>query len=162
MRVLRDLRARWRNLGSRWRNYVWQSSCATVAVLAVLAVLDLQQAVIISSIGATAFIVFMKPRNPFAAPRNVIGGHLVGLVAGALCALIPHRSSLVAVALYALAVGLSLFTMVVTDTEHPPAAGTALSVVTLGPNRETVIAVVISIGLLVLIQRLLRRYLIDL
>jgi CBS-domain-containing membrane protein len=151
-----------KNLRSRWRNYVWQSLCATLAVLVVLAVLDLRQAVIISSIGATAFIVFMKPRNPFAAPRNVIGGHLVGLTCGALCALIPHRSPPVALLLYALAVGLSLFTMVVTDTEHPPAAGTALSVVTLGPNWETIVALLISVVLLVLIQRLLRRYLIDL
>ena len=72
-----------------WKNYLWQSLLAAVSMFLVLVLLSLQRAVIVASVGATAFIVFMKPGNPFAAPRNVIGGHLVGLAAGLIFALIP-------------------------------------------------------------------------
>jgi CBS-domain-containing membrane protein len=151
-----------RKLRLHWRNYIWQSLCATAAIFAILVVLRMQGAVVVASIGATAFIAFMKPNNPFAAPRNVIGGHLVGLVSGALFAWIPQRSSLAAAILYALAVGLCMFAMAVTNTEHPPAAGTALYVATSGVTGRTVLAVVTSVLLLSLIQRLLRPYLRDL
>jgi CBS-domain-containing membrane protein len=67
-----------------WKHYVLQSLFATVAVLIVLYFLSLQNAVIIASIGATAFIVFAMPDYVTAQPRNVIGGHLVGLFWG-LC-----------------------------------------------------------------------------
>ena len=39
----------------------------------------IEHAVVIASIGATAFIVFTMPRNITAKPRRVIGGHLAGL-----------------------------------------------------------------------------------
>jgi CBS-domain-containing membrane protein len=148
-------------LRAYWKNYAWQSFCATLTIFIILAVLSLQNAVVVASIGATAFIVFMKPRNAFAVPRNVIGGHLIGLISGSVLALIPHRSLLFAMILYALAVGCSLFAMAVTDTEHPPAAGTALSVAISGFQWETVAAVLTSVVLLALIQRLLRPYLLP-
>ena len=44
-------------LRRNWKNYLWQSACATAAIGVVLAILNLRQAVIISSIGATTFIV---------------------------------------------------------------------------------------------------------
>jgi CBS-domain-containing membrane protein len=146
-----------------WKNYLWQSACATLAILVVLVVLNLGQAVIISSIGATTFIVFMKPRNAFATPRSVIGGHLVGVLVGGLLALVPHRSSWAACLVYALAVGGALLVMAVTDTEHPPAAGTALSVASSGGAWWiAVLAVLTSAVLLSLFHRLLRPYLKDL
>ena len=60
-----------------WRNYVLQSVLATLSVFIVLYFLSLQNAVIIASIGATAFIVFAMPDNITAQARNVIGGHLL-------------------------------------------------------------------------------------
>jgi len=77
-------------LGWFWRNYVFQRLFATFAIFIVLLYLGLQEAVIIASIGASAFIVFAMPKNIIAKTRNVVGGHIVGLVSGALCALIPH------------------------------------------------------------------------
>ena len=73
-----------------WKNYVFQSLFATLAIFIVLLTLSLQEAVIIASIGATTFIVFAMPKSITAKPRNVIGGHIVGLISGSLCALIPH------------------------------------------------------------------------
>ena len=53
-------------------------------------------------------------------PRNVIGGHLVGLFWGFVFSLVDHVAVRASLACYALDVGLSIFTLVATDTEHPP------------------------------------------
>ncbi|OHE59734.1 MAG: hypothetical protein A2Z47_16355 [Thermodesulfovibrio sp. RBG_19FT_COMBO_42_12] len=59
-----------------WKNYVFQSLFATLAIFIVLLFLNLQHVVIIASIGATTFIIFAMPNYITAKPRNVIGGHL--------------------------------------------------------------------------------------
>ena len=152
-----------KRLKELWKSYLWQSACATAAILVVLLVLSLQQAVIISSIGATTFIVFIKPSNPFATPRSIMGGHLVGVLAGSAFALVSPSTSWNAALVYALAVGTALLLMAVTDTEHPPAAGTALSIAMAGERwLSAVVAILTSAVLLSLFHRLLRPYLKDL
>jgi CBS-domain-containing membrane protein len=145
-----------------WKHYVLQSILATLSVFVVLYFLSLQEAVIIASIGATAFIVFTMPNNITAQSRNVIGGHLIGLFYGFLFSLIPHSALIFSILIYSLAVGASIFTMVVTDTEHPPAAGTALGVVITGIRLDVLITVVMSIIILSLIHRFFKPYLRDL
>ena len=76
-----------------WKRYVMQSLLATLSVFIVLYFLNLQHAVIIASIGATAFIVFAMPDSVTAQARNVIGGQLVGLFCGFLFSLIPQPAS---------------------------------------------------------------------
>lgn len=145
-----------------WKSYVLQSMLATAAVFIALYFLSIQHAVIIASLGATAFIVFAMPENITAQTRNVIGGHIVGLLCGFLFSLIPHPSLLLSLLIYSLAVGASIFIMVVTDTEHPPASGTALGVVMTGMIINVLIAVVLSIIILSVIHRLCKPYLKDL
>jgi CBS-domain-containing membrane protein len=77
---------------SQWKSYVFQSLLATLTIFVVLFIFAMQHPVIIASIGATAFIVFAMPDSITAKPRNVVGGHLVGLFCGFLCALIPLTS----------------------------------------------------------------------
>ncbi|MRR37250.1 HPP family protein [bacterium] len=145
-----------------WKHYVLQSLFATLAVFIGLYFLRLQDAVIIASLGATAFIVFAMPDSLMAQPRNVIGGHLVGLFWGFVFSLIPHPIILAGLVCYSAAVGLSIFTMVVTDTEHPPASGTALGVAITGMHPNVLTAVVLSIVLLSLIHHFFKPYLRDL
>jgi CBS-domain-containing membrane protein len=145
-----------------WVNYVFQSLLATGALLVVILVLTLQEAVVVASIGATVFIVFATPESLTAQPRNVVGGHIVGILSGALAHMIPHSTFTHSITVYALAVGVSMFIMVVTDTEHPPASGTALSVAMSGPSLGLAAAIVASAAVLSLIHRLLRPYLRDL
>src|SRR5512135_1471986 len=76
---------------------------------------------------------------------NVIGGHFVGLFWGFVFSLIPHATVFGSLIGYSMAVGLSIFTMVVTDTEHPPAAGTALGVAITGMSPNVLVAVILSI-----------------
>lgn len=145
-----------------WGYYVLQSVLATLSVFIVLYFLSIQHAIIIASIGATAFIVFAMPDNITAQARNVIGGQLVGLFFGVMFSLFPQPALIYSIILYSLAVGASIFTMVVTDTEHPPAAGTALGVAITGISLDVFIAVVMSIILLSLIHRFFRPYMRDL
>ena len=147
---------------SSWRSYVFQSLIAMFTVFIVLLFLSIEQAVIVSSIGATAFIVFAMPKSITARPRNVIGGHLVGFLFGSLCALLPQPSSIHSIIVYSLAVGLSIFIMVIIDTEHPPAAGTALGIVIQGFSLKVLAAVITSVLILSAVHHLLKPYLKDL
>jgi CBS-domain-containing membrane protein len=145
-----------------WGHYVLKSLLATLSVFIVLYFLSLQHAIIIASIGATAFIVFAMPDNITAQARNVIGGQLVGLFFGFLFSLFPQPALIYSIIVYSLAVGASIFTMVVTNTEHPPAAGTALGVAITGISLDVFIAVVMSIILLSLTHRFFKPYMRDL
>ena len=145
-----------------WKNYLYQSLLATVVVFIVLFVLNIEHAVVIASIGASAFIVFTMPGNITAKPRRVIGGHLVGLLSGSLCALIPHHSLFPAIVIYALAVGISICLMVAIDVEHPPASGTALGVAITGFSYEILLAVLTSSIVLSLAHRFCKKFLRDL
>ncbi len=148
-----------------WKNYVFQSLFATIVLYIVMLYLGLNESVIIASIGATAFIVFALPQKLIAQPRNVIGGHLVGVIIGAISAVVlryvPDEvfiSSLV----YAFSVGLAMFVMVVIDAEHPAAAGTALGIAINGFSWNVSATVMISAVILSLIHHFAKSYLRDL
>ena len=147
---------------SHWKNYVFQSFFATLTVFIVLLILNTGQAVIVAAIGATAFIVFAMPKSITANPRNIIGGYIVGLVCGSLFAFIPHQTAALSAVVYALAVGSSIFIMVVIDTEHPPASAVALGVAMRGFSLEVAITVVVTTVVLSIIRSLFGKYLEDL
>lgn len=145
-----------------WKNYIFQSLLASLTIFAIFFVLSIKQAVIIASIGASAFIVFAIPKSDAACPRKLIGGHMVGLIAGSLCALMPDASYVLAVVSYSLAVGLTTFLMVTFDVEHPPAAGTALGVALLGFSMRATVVLVVSVGIMAILHRALKSHLKDL
>jgi len=129
-----------RGFSRLWLNYLYQSLLATGVIFVILLLLNMEHAVVIASIGATAFIVFTMPRNITAAPRRVIGGHIIGFICGAAFAFIPHSTVLVAIIVYSLAVGTTVFLMVALDAEHPPAGGTALGVAITGFSLSVMVA----------------------
>ena len=145
-----------------WKNYVFQSLFAVLVMTVVLLFLKLENVVVVASIGSTAFVIFALPRNITAKPRNVIGGNLVGLISGSLCALIPQPVYWISILVYSLAVGLSIFIMVITNTEHPPASGLALGVVLTGFSWSVGIAVVSSALILSLVHHLFKDSIRDL
>jgi CBS-domain-containing membrane protein len=151
-----------RRFTPHWTSYVAQSAMAGGAVLVALMALRQQNLVVAASLAATAFTVFTMPSSVTASSRNVVGGHLVGLVFGSLFALLPQESGLAQDAIYALAVGGSMLVMAVTNTEHPPAAGTALGVVITGFSLRVVLGVIVGVGVLAVVHRLLRPVLRDL
>lgn len=124
--------------------------------------LEMEHVVITASIASSVFIVFAMPQAITAKARNLIGGHMIGLLSGSLFGLVSHPTMFLSDVLYALSVGCAIFLMVVTDTEHPPAAGTALGVVLIGFSLNLLLSIITSIVLLALVHRLLRSSLMDL
>ena len=159
--MLKRLRLELKTFIKHWKNYVFQSLLATASIFLVLIILDMDEAVLIASLGATAFVVFALPEKFTAYPRNVIGGHFVGLLCGffGIIALhfLPADNNILQNAIYAFTVGLSIFIMTITDTEHPPAAGTAMGVVIKGlanhpPAANPVMDLVKGLNLQIMVQ----------
>ena len=106
---------------------------ATLAMMVILLLEDVVlRAAIVVAMASTVFTIFVVPNSVAATPRKVIGGHVMGVAAGSLVAaviglpaILPmvEDSRLLFDSLAALTVGLSIALMVVTDAEHPPAAG---------------------------------------
>jgi CBS domain-containing membrane protein len=133
-----------------WRSYLLQSAFAGLTAYLILMALSIENAVVIAALGASAFIVFARPFDLTARPRNVIGGHLIGFTVGSLCALLPQASMPVTLIWYALSVGLSVFLMVTFYMQHPPTAATALGVAMRGCSQEMIVAILtITLGLAV-------------
>jgi CBS-domain-containing membrane protein len=150
-----------------WKNYVFQSLFATLVIFFILLSLSFQEdAVIIASLGATTFIVFAMPNQVTAKPRNIIGGYIVGFLCGFACSLIPIQEvmneSLGRSLYYAIAVGLSIFIMVVIDTEHPPSSGVALGVAIKGFSFDVTISIITSVVVLTITHNFFKKYLRDL
>ena len=141
-----------------WKNYLLQSLLAATALLILVLVLGRDKMVVISAMGATAFIVFATPKSYSAQTRNVIGGHLVGLASGAIF----YFTALPYLLEYPLAVGIAIFVMVALDVEHPPAAGTALAVVINEVSPEAFVTIMVSALVLSQCRYYLRNYLKDL
>jgi CBS-domain-containing membrane protein len=154
------------------RRYLVQCGLATACVLVILLVLDpLTDTTTIAALGASSFIAFTMPHKRASRPRLMIGGYVIGMVMGYLCYRLLTMPALIAldfvqrygeVIFGALAVGSSIFLMVITDSEHPPAAGLALAFVITGTSVGTVAVVTLGIVSLSLTKTLLGPLLSDL
>ena len=147
------------------KRYIIQSLLAVVTVGIILYFVEvLTHAAIVAALGASTFIVFAMPHSITAQPRRLIGGHIIGLVCGSLCYYAFVTGPLGELATHwefvlwfacALSVGLSIFLMTITNTEHPPAAATALGIVTHGWSYQIVIFVLACAISLSVARRLL-------
>ena len=128
-----------RKLKKYFPNYILQSLLATITLAIILYFENIfTRTAIIASLGATTFIIFAMPKYATAQPRRVIGGHIICIIVGILCfyitSLTQNREyffltqNMLKILIPSLSVGLSIFFMVITNTEHPPAAGTALGI----------------------------------
>ncbi len=122
-------------------------------------------------VASSAFTIFVIPESVAATPRKVIGGHLV---AGLIGAGVSYILQIPGLEIYAsetryivdiaaaLSVGIGIFFMVVTNTEHPPAAGTSLGLVIYGFDWTSVVFIISSAILLSLVRIVLRPRMINL
>ena len=146
--------------------YIIQSTLAGATLVVILSLIDsFNQAAIVAAVASTACIIFVIPNSNASMPRRVIGGHLIGIVVGTICAHILMApilkdfivgSNLVFNVIAAIGVGTSVLLMVMTDTEHPPAAGTALGLVIPIWSWSMPIFVLVSACLLSVIHVVLR------
>ncbi|TNY21713.1 HPP family-domain-containing protein [Rhodotorula diobovata] len=99
----------------------------------------------VGSLGATAVLLYAIPEGPLSQPRNLVGGHLLCAVTGAVISQLFSLSSRFDIdeaidnevamqgswqhlnpVAAALAVGIAVFGMQITGTVHPPGGATAL------------------------------------
>lgn len=139
-------------------------------MLVILLTVDVMRlGAIAASLGASSFIVFVMPKRRLARHINLVCGHLLGVGCATLMWLILYLSlgdyTVVGYPHYfaaAAAVALSTFLMIVTDLEHPPAAGTALGVTLEVLNYKVVLIILIGVCSLSLIHHILKERLEDL
>ena len=153
------------------RSYLLQCTLATVAVLTLLLVLDaVTQTVLIAALGASTFIAFAVPRSLHSDPRHMIGGYVVGILAGSLLGTLNTTlqfdsmvtAHTIMVVFSAIATGLAMFIMVLTKTEHPPAAALALGLVLNEWDWLTLMVVIAGVVALSAFKRLVLPLMMDL
>lgn len=116
--------------------------------IAIMIALAAQAGLPLSALPFTTSIVMVmaSPDAPLAQPRNVLGGHLLSVLAGfvVLWSLGGGPS------LAPIAVAVAIFAMQVSDTLHPPAAINALLVSVLQPGPSYILVPTVS-GALILV-----------
>jgi CBS-domain-containing membrane protein len=144
--------------------YILQCLIATGALGLVLTYMDIfLNTTMVASIGATSFIIFTMPHTHRSGVRYILGGYAVGAFVGVIFNLFFITNTEFSVNIIgALAVGLAMFIMVITNTEHPPAAALALGITIQGFSVEILVFVFGVTSFLLFIKWLLRKWLIDL
>ena len=148
----------WDKFKKLWPNYLFQSALAGIAIFVIVVIVKKENVVIISSIGATAFISFAMPQSISAHARNVIGGHSLALV----CGMIFTATVLPAYIEFPLAISIAIFFMVALDVEHPPAAGTVLAVTINEVTPTNAVVILLSSVAITLCRHYMRNILKDL
>ena len=142
---------------SRAPQYVFQCLLATFSLVVIFLAQDaVLRAAIVVAVAATTFIVFVVPHTPTASTRKVVGGHVVAVPLGSAATAVLRgvgidsfdENRYVFYVAAAVAVGLSIFVMVVTDTEQAPAAGTALGLVIPGWSWSAVVFIIVGAAVL--------------
>ena len=181
--LLRLLAGRDPETGNRWvwrdpgfARHPWafafQAVLATVVMLVILAfVHSLSSAAIAAGLASSVVGIFIGPSNRTASVRSVAGGHALALLLGSLFSLIlflgpveafmAERDLMHNVSL-ALAVGLAMLFMAFTNTEHPPAAGTALGMASREFDVLIFLSIIGAVALLAVMKLAIRPYLQDL
>jgi CBS-domain-containing membrane protein len=104
-------------------------SILAIAILS-LATNVLDIALLLGSFGASTMLLFAYPALPFSQPRNVVGGHLIGALVGLVFLTFFGDQWW----LMSLAVGVTVATMMLTGTVHPPAGANPIIVFFIQPD----------------------------
>ncbi|MFC1952419.1 HPP family protein [Chloroflexota bacterium] len=151
------------------KHYLLQSLLAVVVIVVIFYFEVLPHIIIAISLGGSAFVVFTMPAR--ATTRKLVGGHIIGLICGSIfyflfftgpLAELAANERLITILAYALAVGLCIFLMTITNTEHTPAVSTALGIVSDGWSYQVVLSVLLFAVTLAIIRKLLHSRLRDL
>lgn len=152
--------------------YLLQAVLATIAMLVILLFVDsIADIALAAGLGSSVVILFLHPSAAAARPRSLIGGHALALAVGIGCSALVfsgssadviNTSRVLSDLSIAVSLGLVILVMAITNTEHPPAAGTVLGI-TMQPLDPVRLMVFLgAIFLLVLIQWVLRSRIHDL
>ena len=164
----------WRDPGfvSSPLRFVVQAGLATLVMLAILTFVDsLSTAAISAGLASSVVGVFIAPSNSTARIRSVVGGHGIALLLGSLFSVFLFltpietflgNTEILRLLSLASAVGLSMLLMAMTNTEHPPAAGTALGMASREFDLLIFFSIIGAVALLAVMKLALRPQLRDL
>jgi CBS-domain-containing membrane protein len=152
--------------------FIVQSILATLAILLILLFLDVfTHTALIASLGSSIFLVFTRPHAFSSRPRPLLGGYAISIAVGAMCYALSHLPGMARILLSqettfvvfsALAVGCAIFLMVITSTEHPPAAGMALGLVINSWDLSSLAVIMMAVVFMAILRRTLLGFMIDL
>jgi CBS domain-containing membrane protein len=125
--------SRWLGEDPHPASHVEKLLSAVGAFLGILAVLIVSHgvlgsqgtALVVTSMGASAVLLFAAPHSPLSQPWPVLGGHMLSSAVGITCALLINDTLTAA----AVAVALSIAVMYYLRCLHPPGGAAALAVV---------------------------------
>ena len=140
-----------------YRVCISRASTAFLITIIVIAALQIEHVLVFSSFAASIFIIVTMPSLEVANVKNVVGGHMLGLLSGVLVSQVTRYAATSSVLYLAFAVGLATFLMNVFDVKHPPAAGTALGVSISGISFNVFVSVFTSIFILGVVMTLVRK-----
>lgn len=140
------------------KHQILQTLLATIILFILFLALGQEKLVLISTIGATTFIVFMTPMSKSAKTKNIIISHLIGLAVGTCF----YYTTLPYFVEYPSAIGGTILVMVILGIRHAPAAGTALAVTMNGQPLNAFIAIMLCAIVLSQCHYYLKKYLKDL
>jgi len=149
--------------------YIIQAAFGAGAVAVALLLFDVvNQPMIIASFGASAFIVFTRPQSYTADARHVIGAYIIGILVGCTFHWVTFVSldnyttlQIIHVVAAAFAVGLSMFLMAITNTEHAPGTSIALAFAINDWTLKTIVLVMIGIIFISIIHKATKRWMVD-
>ena len=132
--------------------YFLQAAPAAISLVLILVVeVGVSSVPINTSIASSVFLVFVVPHSLASSTRRLLGGHIVGVISGDTCAVAG-----------AIGVGVAILVMAITNTAHPPAAGTTLGLITVGADTSAVLFILSAAAILTAIHLLLARYMANL
>ena len=164
----------WRDPGFAYAplRFVVQAGLATLVMLAILEfVHSLSTAAIAAGLASSVVGIFISPSNRTARIRAVVGGHGVALALGSIFSVILFLGAVESFFInlehlrnfaYAFAVGLAMLLMAITNTEHPPAAGTALGMASREFDVFVFLSIIGAVAMLGALKLVLRPYMRDL
>ena len=154
------------------RRYLGQAGLATLAMLIILIFVDsLSNAALAAGLASSVVTLFVHPSSRIASTRSLCGGHVLAMIIGSGFSLLSATALVKKLMLsaplmrdlgLAMVVAILIFVMAVTDTEHPPAAGTVLAMATRPWDIRIAGIIIAAVLLLAVVRRLTGRHLHDL
>lgn len=106
---------------------------------------------LMASFGASCVLVFGAWNAPFSQPFNVIGGHVIsGVIAVTLYMVLGGTTFSIS-----LAVGLTILTMMLTRTVHPPAGGNPIVIMLAGYGWDYLLTPILLGAIIIVIYAVL-------
>jgi CBS-domain-containing membrane protein len=161
--------AKHRSFFVSFREIVLTSLAAFVAIFILVTIVHFASfsaklsLLVLASMGASTFLLFVVPHSPMSQPWPVVGGHFISSIIGVACAKYIGNPALAT----AVAVSLSIFAMHWLQCLHPPSAATAMIAVLGGPEVHVIgwqfcyEVVVINAGTMVVLSIIINDFILN-